>query len=199
MFNALFTQVHAAVRLYLSEDMEMITALQGCAVALATAIVCSGQTPMENKAQEIKKLIEVTGAAQKMQVAMDIFTPKIEPLIRQALESGLNKEKVQNPENLERAVNLIMAEFRKQLRQQDLIERIIPIYAKYFSNQEIHGLIEFYDSPLGRKVVEFQPTVLLEASKQGEAWGQEIAQRVLTEPDLQTRVMEILEGKHSLK
>jgi len=177
----------------------MITALQGCAVALATAIVCSGQTPMENKAQEIKKLIEVTGAAQKMQVAMDIFTPKIEPLIRQALESGLNKEKVQNPENLERAVNLIMAEFRKQLRQQDLIERIIPIYAKYFSNQEIHGLIEFYDSPLGRKVVEFQPTVLLEASKQGEAWGQEIAQRVLTEPDLQTRVMEILEGKHSLK
>jgi hypothetical protein len=199
VFNALFTQVHAAVRLYLSEDMEMITALQGCAVALATAIVCSGQTPMENKAQEIKKLIEVTGAAQKMQVAMDIFTPKIEPLIRQALESGLNKEKVQNPENLERAVNLIMAEFRKQLRQQDLIERIIPIYAKYFSNQEIHGLIEFYDSPLGRKVVEFQPTVLLEASKQGEAWGQEIAQRVLTEPDLQTRVMEILEGKHSLK
>jgi hypothetical protein len=91
----------------------MTKLLYGCAVILATGLACLGQGA-DDKAQEIRKLIEVTGASSR--VMEQLFMGVLRPQIKLALEAALEKEKGVKSENFENAVNLIMEEFRKELR-----------------------------------------------------------------------------------
>ena len=52
-----------------------------------------------------------------------------------------------------------------------LIERLAPLYVRHFSDAEIRQLTAFYDSPIGRKLVQVQPQLIDEASQVGQAWG----------------------------
>jgi hypothetical protein len=73
--------------------------------------------------------------------------------------------------------------------------RMTPTYDKYFSIEEIRELLQLYNTPLGRKLVQTQPKLLLEVSQIGGAWGQEVAQRVMAKPELQVRVEKVLRGE----
>jgi hypothetical protein len=68
---------------------------------------------------------------------------------------------------------------RAEVKTEELEQKIIPIYAKHFDEVELQGLIEFYSSPLGRKVVSELPAVVQESFVVGQEWGREIAARVL--------------------
>jgi hypothetical protein len=51
----------------------------------------------------------------------------------------------------------------------------VPIYDKYYTLSEIKGLISFYESELGRKVVRVMPALTDECIVAGEKWGQSVA------------------------
>lgn len=44
--------------------------------------------------------------------------------------------------------------FRDSMPSSKVIDAVVPIYAKNFSLEEINGLIQFYESPLGQHVVQ---------------------------------------------
>ena len=51
---------------------------------------------------------------------------------------------------------------------------IVPIYAKYFSLEEVRQLLAFYQTPLGRKTVEVMPQLTQESMLVGQSWGLDI-------------------------
>ncbi len=73
-----------------------------------------------------------------------------------------------------RMAQLIGEEFGK--RFPSLVEEMAPIYANNFTNDELRELIAFYDSPIGRKLVEKQPILSQQGAALGQAWGQRIGQ-----------------------
>ena len=58
---------------------------------------------------------------------------------------------------------------------------MVPIYQRHFSASDIEGLLKFYRSPLGRKVVTEMPATMAEGMKLGQEWGRERAQAMLAE------------------
>lgn len=46
-----------------------------------------------------------------------------------------------------------------------IVEKIIPVYDKYYSEDDLKGLIDFYRSPLGIKVLDAAPKILTEAAE----------------------------------
>jgi hypothetical protein len=70
-------------------------------------------------------------------------------------------------------------EFMEEVKPAELEELVVPIYARHFSEAELQGLIDFYSSPLGRKVVGEMPQVLQESVAAGQVWGRQLAERVL--------------------
>ncbi|EQA36384.1 PF09832 family protein [Leptospira inadai serovar Lyme str. 10] len=70
-------------------------------------------------------------------------------------------------------------DFRKELKSEDMVELIIPIYDKYFTLEEIKGITAFYNSPVGKKLLEKNPQITQESMQVGEMWGKKIAERVL--------------------
>ena len=61
---------------------------------------------------------------------------------------------------------------------QALMDRMVPIYAKYYTQQDMDDLIAFYDTPLGKKLSTVQPQITLESMSVAQQWAAEIGQKV---------------------
>ena len=59
-----------------------------------------------------------------------------------------------------------------------LMDRMVPIYAKYYTQQDMDDLIAFYDTPLGKKLSTVQPQITLESMSVAQQWAAEIGQKV---------------------
>ena len=75
------------------------------------------------------------------------------------------------------------------MNMQELVDMLIPIYDKYFSAEEVKGLVKFYETPLGQKSISALPKMMVELQEVGRNWGENLGrqsmQEVLAEhPDL---------------
>lgn len=57
------------------------------------------------------------------------------------------------------------------LEPDGLIDRMVPLYDKYYSHEDILGLISFYESPLGKKLQASSPMLAKEGARLGVTWG----------------------------
>ncbi len=77
----------------------------------------------------------------------------------------------------------IPAEFWKELtdklKPQEFIDRMVPIYEKHFSHEEVKAWIAFFESPHGQSFLKSQLVVLQESSAAGQAYVDEVAAPLL--------------------
>ena len=58
----------------------------------------------------------------------------------------------------------------------DLVEMLAPVYVKYLNQDELQQLIEFYDSPVGKKLAKSTPLITQESMQIGQEWGKKIGE-----------------------
>lgn len=126
-------------------------------VSLALPAV-SFASPASEKS--IKELMSLTGAGNMGVQAMKQMLPSMKQLVPQAPES-------------------FWEDFMKEVDPNELVGLIVPIYQKYFTEEEIRETIKFYKSPTGKKVVQTLPSVMHESMMAGQVWGQKLAQRAI--------------------
>lgn len=68
--------------------------------------------------------------------------------------------------------------FIKEVKPEILTTMIIPIYDKYYTTEEINKLIEFYQTPLGKKLISTMPQIMQESMQAGQAWGKKVGEKV---------------------
>lgn len=76
----------------------------------------------------------------------------------------------------------------KHVDYDELVQKLIPIYSKHFTEQEIVDLLNFYNTSTGKKMIEKMPTVLQESMEVGRKWGIELAQKIEKEVSVSTKV-----------
>ncbi|MFC5525287.1 DUF2059 domain-containing protein [Rhodanobacter ginsengisoli] len=64
---------------------------------------------------------------------------------------------------------------------EQLMGRMVPIYQRHFTARDVVGLLKFYKSPLGQKVIAEMPLTMAEGMKIGQQWGHERAEAMLKE------------------
>ena len=86
-----------------------------------------------------------------------------------------------NP-NLNKELNEVAAQLKKQYdsKRAELLNNVARIYAERFSEQELKGLVAFYKSPLGRKMVTDEPKIIDQSLNYVENWGNELSDGVLS-------------------
>ena len=132
------------------------------------------------KEADIRRLMAVTKADSFVTQLMQSLGEGIRPVMSQSLPAGEYREKL---------IDLFIAKFKSKIDAKELINMAVPLYDKYFSDQEIKELIKFYETPVGQKAVSNLPQLTMEMQKQGRAWGERLGrqsmQEVLDEhPDL---------------
>jgi hypothetical protein len=62
-------------------------------------------------------------------------------------------------------------DFIDQSGSREFIGRLVPVYQKHFTADDVQGLIKFYSSPLGQKVLSQMPAAMAEANQAGQQWS----------------------------
>jgi hypothetical protein len=115
-------------------------------------------------AADVRRLLEITGAdALGTQVMDQMFT-------------ALKQSAAAVPEKVWQEVT---DEFKSEfLKKGGIADLLIPIYSKHFTAAEIRQLIAFYESPLGKKLIEAQPSIVKDAFEVGQLRGEEIIKQL---------------------
>jgi uncharacterized protein len=138
----------------------------------------------------IRKMFEVMGTSKMMQQVLAGMSGNIKPMLMSSLPPGDYRDKL---------ADLFFEKFRSKLQVEQLLDLTVPIYAKYFSKEEIEGLTRFYQTPLGQKALSVLPQTVVEmqtaSMKLGEKLGRETMTEVLEEhPDLKKALEEAAAG-----
>jgi hypothetical protein len=115
------------------------------------------------KEADILQLMDVIGAKALLSGQMETMGASMKPLLTRALPPGEYREQL---------VTLFFAKFKSEADVQKLIDLTVPIYDKYLSDQDVKGLIVFYQTPLGQKAIHAMPQVMTESSEEGRKWGE---------------------------
>lgn len=71
-------------------------------------------------------------------------------------------------------------ELSKEFKPDDLIELMVPIYVKYYSDKELVDLISFYKTPLGQKVIVNTALITQDSFGAGQEWGKKVAEKAIS-------------------
>lgn len=152
------------------------------ALALVSALAfCLSCGPAEDRAslpsssvvEDIDRLIRVTGYEQMLPAMLDQMVAPLKSI---------------NPQVPEEVWDELIAQFDAS----EMIDLMVPVYQKHFTHDEIRQLLEFYSTPLGRKIIAVLPAVTQECIAIGQDYGLRAAQRVIQR--LQDRGYEIRQG-----
>jgi hypothetical protein len=124
------------------------------------------------KEARIRELMEVTGAKD---LGPQLITAGMEQFRSTVLDSQPN-----NP-RAKQFVDAFVARFQKHFDPGSLTEQVIPIYDKYLTSENLKGLLDYYRSPLGQRMLKALPEVTRESQATGFALGQKAAQETMEE------------------
>jgi hypothetical protein len=139
------------------------------AAALATLFLVpaplAAQTPEPDTRKEavIRQLLDVLRAADLMVGAMEANVPA-----QRAASAATGIP----PVFWDRLMTAVRAQ------KGELLDSLVPIYARAYDLSELDALLAFYKSPLGRRVIELQPMLLKESTQAGQLWGERIGASV---------------------
>lgn len=74
--------------------------------------------------------------------------------------------------------NSFEAEFEKT-SMDDLSVMLAPVYEKHLTEADLKKIIEFYETPAGKKFATATPLIMQESMQVGQEWGMKIAQQVM--------------------
>jgi hypothetical protein len=74
---------------------------------------------------------------------------------------------------------VLKSEFELAFNGSDMKDKEIALYAKYFTHEDVKGMLTFYESDLGKKTIAVMPSLTREAALIGQQWGEANMLRVL--------------------
>jgi uncharacterized protein len=77
--------------------------------------------------------------------------------------------------------------FEQKMDVRELIEKIIPVYDKYYTLEDLKAVNAFYESPAGQKVLATLPQVMQESMKIGQEWGEKIGKQAAAEAEEESK------------
>jgi uncharacterized protein len=133
--------------------------LPAAMLAAALALPAQAEELSDAKRLDILKLQQLSGAKTLGQQST-----------QRMLERMLEQLRRNQPSLPERAIQAVRRELEAFVEENffadgGLIDQQAPIYHEHFTHEEIHQLIGFYESPIGRKLAQEQPAISLEAMK----------------------------------
>jgi uncharacterized protein len=124
------------------------------------------------KLADIHRLFELTGAANLGAQMMDAMSKNVKPLMTKSLPAGDYREKL---------IDLWFERFRSKFNPDTILNMAIPVYDKHLTREDIRGLIEFYQTPLGQKAIHELPAIQTELFENGSKLGQEVGMTSMRE------------------
>ena len=126
------------------------------------------------KEADIRRLMDVVGTRSLMSEIMGNMEKNLRPTLTASLPPGDYRAKL---------IDLFLEKFGT--RSQALIPKLIDVavitYDKYLTDEDVKGLIAFYQTPIGQKMNSVLPKIVLEMQTQGQKLGEQAGRDTMME------------------
>lgn len=126
--------------------------------ALFSCVSISSAQVAKEKLQEIEKLLRLSG------------TEKLMEQMKGQMIAGLKAQMTQVP-------TTFWDKFQQRMDMHELLEKIIPVYDKYYTTEDLKAVNAFYESPAGQKMLSAMPQIMQDTMKIGQEWGQKVGRQ----------------------
>ena len=124
------------------------------------------------KEADIRRLLDVMGTTTLIQGMMDRMVQSLKPIMANSLPPGDYRDQL---------IDLFFQKFRTKFETKRFLDLAVVRYDENFSDAEIKGLIQFYQTPLGQKITSTLPKLTGELQQDGEKYGQDIGRDSMVE------------------
>jgi uncharacterized protein len=144
------------------------------------------------KEADIRQLMDAAGMRDMVTRMMATLEQSMRPMFVRSLPPGAYRE---------RLVELFFEKFHANSDPEHILNLVVPVYAHNFSDDDIKGLIQFFQSPLGKNWVSLQPKLESEVAPAARSWGAEVGRdsmkQVLEEhPELEEQLKAAAAAAH---
>ena len=139
------------------------------AVRVGGADAQQPQQPSPTAIATAKELITAKGA-----------TALWEPLVPGVIEQAKSVFIQANP-TLIKELNEVAVKLRAEYapRSAEVVNDVAKLYASRFTEQELKDTLAFYKSPLGRKLLTEEPSILDQSMRNAQSWADRLSQEVI--------------------
>jgi len=178
MPEAVMKAVIALIIIYVGT---FLVAIQGGSTA---SVQASGQGPSAKQASapaakidpakeaDIRALMELIGVRDQIQ---DAVTTSAEQY-REKLLAGVSKDEKERV-----FVNAAISNYEKKFDADQVMNQLVAVYDKHYSEEEVKGLMQFFGSPLGQKAAAETPKITREIQEATRAASQNAIKDALQE------------------
>ena len=151
------------------------------AAVAALGIAVTGAMAQAPQSEPLKPV-----SAGALASAKEILVAKNVTAIYQGAIPGLTQRVkdsiLQSNLNLQKDLDEAAAKVAKDMtgREQEIGEQMAKIYANAFTEQELKDIATFYKSPLGKKVIDAEPTAFNQSRIYMGEWAQKITEEINT-------------------
>ncbi len=149
-------------------------ARSSCAIILALGLAfavhvggADAQQPSPTAIATAKEVITVKGA-----------TALWDPLVPGVIEQAKSVFVQANP-TLLKDLNEVALKLRYAPRSAEVVNDVAKLYASRFTEQELKDTLAFYKSPLGRKLLTEEPSILDQSMRNAQSWADRLSQEVI--------------------
>jgi uncharacterized protein len=136
------------------------------------------------KKADILKFMDLTGITKVSQNLSQQMVDQMRPAILRSLPPGNRSEEI---------ADVFAKKFKERVNSDSLTNMMIPVYDKYLTREDLEGLIQFFQTPLGQKMVRITPEISQETYKIGSDWGQQTAVEIIHEMTAQYPELEAIQ------
>jgi uncharacterized protein len=122
------------------------------------------------KAAAIRHLMEVTGSAKLGDQVSNFIIQQV----RQGVAPG-----IQPADRLQKLMDDFNKSFSTRFKPSQVDDAAVSIYAANLSLEDIQGITQFYESPLGQRMIKALPTIIQQSQNAGMQSAQQAAMETL--------------------
>ena len=121
---------------------------------------------------DIRALLELVGAHDQIQDSVRLTAEQYRERLLLT---------VQNNEQGQAFVNSVISQYEKNFNVDQVTGRLLTLYDKHYTDDEIKGLLQFYGSPLGQKVAAESPKIAHEIQETTRATASQAVKDALAQ------------------
>jgi len=134
-------------------------ALAACLALALTGVAQQSPADAPASKEDVQKYLDVMHSREMMTKMMDAMSKPM----HQMMHEQYLKDKDKLPADFEERMTKVIDDYMKSLPIEEMLQAMIPAYQKHFTKGDIDGLVAFYSSPTGQKVIRELPAITAEA------------------------------------
>jgi len=137
----------------------LLLALTACLAFALSGVAQQSAADAAASKEDVQRYLDVMHSREMMTKMMDAMSKPM----HQMMHEQYLKDKDKLPPDFEERMNKVMDDYMKNLPIEEMLQAMIPAYQKHFTKGDLDGLVAFYSSPTGQKVIQELPAITAEA------------------------------------